>query len=133
MVDGLSPNKLPDKGVEGAETLLNLFKPTGVINSRQDLRPVSDDGKIAHETSYIFISVVRYPLWVETVESFSQSLSSLKYELPGQTCLESFEHQKLKQRFIIMDWSSPFLVVVLDVKWVVGIPTSYELLFHDIK
>ncbi len=133
MVDGFSPNKLPDKGVEGAEILLNLSEPAGVVNGRPDLRPVSDDGRVAHEMLYIFISVLRYPRRVETVESFSQCLSSLEYELPRQTCLKSFEHQKLKQRSIIMDGSSPLLIMVLNVKWIVGIPTSYELLSHDIE
>src|SRR4030042_665287 len=127
MVDHSSSNKPPDKRVERTELLLNFRKSTSVVHSRRYLRPVSNYIGVAGEVPYVFVGVLGYLLRVEIIKSFPQGFSSPEYEFPSQTRLKTFQNEKLEQRSVIMDGNTPLLIMILNIKRIVGIPASYEL------
>src|SRR5437870_6492359 len=78
------------------------------------LEPVSNDRRIQRELLNSFLGISRHFLRIELAEGTAITFPLLEHDRPAESGLRPFEHQELEVFAVIVDWHTPFLIVILE-------------------
>jgi hypothetical protein len=108
-----------------------LKEQPGIVNRRFDLRSVSDDARVPHQTGDIPSGEGRYLSRIEAGECLAKIFTLVKDGPPREPGLESLENQELVNRLIVADGSTPLVIVIGEIKRIIKRrPSAPAYRFH---
>ncbi len=116
---GSSIHETPAVGVKASELFLNFEKRPGVAHRGFDFHTVPNDRRIQCELLNPSPCIPRHSFRIELAEGMAITLLFPKHKPPTESGLGAFEHQKLKVLTVIVDWNTPFAIVILEQQRIV--------------
>src|SRR5210317_988188 len=106
----LAVDKIPDVVGKSAVLLLYFEKCPSIFPGPVNLEFVPNDTRILEKLVQALIAIPGNPRCIEVVEQGSISLPLSQYRNPGQSCLGSFEDQKLKLGLVVPNRDPPLFI-----------------------
>src|SRR6202171_5163126 len=111
---GSSIDQPPAIGIKTPELFLNCEKRPRVAYRSFDFHPVPNDCRIQCELLNSFLGIPRHSPRIELAEGMAISFPLFEHDRPTQPGLCRFEHKELKVFSVIVDWHTPFAIVILE-------------------
>jgi hypothetical protein len=98
--------------VKASELFLNLQEGPGVRDGRVDFEIVPYDFRINEQSRNVIPGVSRDFLGVKIFKRFSIALSFSQNGGPAQSCLRTFQDQKLEKVSVVVNCYTPFIIMI---------------------
>jgi hypothetical protein len=80
-----------------------------------------------------FLRVPRHFLGIEPAKSTAIPSAFFEHDRPTESGLRRFEHQKLEVFSVIVDWHTPFAIVILEHKGIVHADPGTSFRGHKVS
>ena len=107
-----SINELPDVMVKASKLFLYLQEGSGVSDGCVDFELVSYDLRINEQSGNVILGVLGDFQNVKIVKRFSITLSLSENGRPTQSCLRTFQNEKLEQASVVVNCYAPFIIMI---------------------
>jgi hypothetical protein len=105
---------------------LNDAEGFGVLDGADNLETVANDAGIQKKTLDFRRRESSHPGRVEAGECVAIRLPLLENRLPAETCLRTFQRQELEENLVVVNWHTPFGIVIRDAEWSASPVTTGE-------
>ena len=122
---------VPEVALKAPPLMLDSPEYSGIVHGGSDFQFIADDTGILPQRRQLFLVVSADLLHIKIIESLPKRLPLVEDALPGKPRLKALQHQHFKQLMVVVNGDAPLLIVISDVKGILGIsPAASDLFFH---